>query len=154
MGGGGRLVHPGGAGWSGVPARACAAFGCGVKAVLDAGALVAVDRRDRLIGAQLRVLQQQGTPIRVSSAVVGQVWRDGRKQANLARVLAGVGIEALGKDDGKRIGELLARAGSADVVDAHVALMVANADLVLTSDPVDIRKLLQARKISARVQTV
>ena len=101
-----------------------------MKAILDAGALLAVDRRDRLIGAQLRVLQQQGTPIRVSSAVVGQVWRDGRKQANLARVLAGAGIEALGKDDGKRIGELLALSGSADIVDAHVALITVHADLV------------------------
>jgi hypothetical protein len=70
-----------------------------MKALLDAGALVAVDRRDRVLGAQLRVLQQQGTPLRASAAVVGQVWRDGRKQANLARVLAGVGIEPLGKDD-------------------------------------------------------
>ena len=125
-----------------------------MKTVLDAGALVAVDRRNRMIGAQLRVLQQQGTPIRASAAAVGQVWRDGRKQANLARVLAGVGIEALGKDDGKRIGELLALAGSADVVDAHVALMTAPADLVLTSDPCDIRELLQARRVPARVQGV
>jgi hypothetical protein len=125
-----------------------------VKAVLDAGALVAVDRRDRMIGAQLRVLQQQGTPVRVSAVVVGQVWRDGRKQANLARVLAGVGIEALAKDDGRRIGELLALAGTADVVDAHVALMAAHADLILTSDPGDIRQLLQAREVSARVQAV
>jgi hypothetical protein len=125
-----------------------------VKAVLDAGALVAVDRRDRMIGAQLRVLQQQGTPIRVSAAVVGQVWRDGRKQANLARVLAGVGIEALAKDDGRRIGELLALAAAADVVDAHVALMAAHADLILTSDLSDIRQLLQARGVSARVQAV
>ena len=125
-----------------------------MKAVLDAGALVAVDRRSRIIGAQLRVLQQQGTPVRVSSAVVGQVWRDGRKQANLAGVLTGVGIEALGKDDGKRIGELMALAGSSDVVDAHVALMTAPADLVLTNDPDDIRKLLQARRVPARVQTV
>jgi hypothetical protein len=85
---------------------------------------------------------------------VGQVWRDGRKQANLARVLAGVGIEPLSKDDGKRIGELLAQAASSDVVDAHVALMVAPADLVLTSDPGDIRKLLRARGVSARVQPV
>jgi hypothetical protein len=123
-----------------------------VKAVLDTGALVAVDRRDRMIGAQLRVLQHQGTPIRVSSAVVGQVWRDGLKQANLARVLTGVGIEALGKDDGRRIGELLALAASTDVVDAHVALMAANTDLILTSDPSDIRQLLQARGVSARVQ--
>jgi hypothetical protein len=107
-----------------------------------------------MIGAQLRVLQHQGTPIRVSSAVVGQVWRDGRKQANLARVLAGVGIEALGKDDGRRIGELLAVAAATDVVDAHVALMAAHADLVLTSDPGDIRRLLQARGVSARVRAV
>ena len=125
-----------------------------MKAVLDAGALVAVDRRNRMTGAQLRVLQQQGTPIRASSAVVGQVWRDGRKQANFARVLAGVGIEALGKDDGKRIGELLALTGSADVVDAHVALMTSAADLVLTSDPGDIRELLQVRGVRARVQGV
>jgi hypothetical protein len=125
-----------------------------VKAVLDAGALVAIDRRDREVGAQLRVLQQQGTPLRASAAVVGQVWRDGRKQANLARVLAGVATEALGRDDGKRIGELLARAGSADVVDAHVALLVAPADIVLTSDPDDIRALLQARGVPAHVQLV
>jgi hypothetical protein len=125
-----------------------------VKAVLDAGALVAVDRRDRAVGAQLRVLQQRGTPLRASAAVVGQVWRDGRRQANLARVLAGVGIEALGKGDGKRIGALLARAGSADVVDAHVALLTAPADVVLTSDPDDIGALLQVRGVPARVQPV
>jgi len=125
-----------------------------MKAVLDAGALVAIDRRDRAIGAQLRVLQQQGTPLRASAAVVGQVWRDGCKQANLARVLAGVGIEPLSKNDGKRIGELLGQAGSADVVDAHVALLVAPADLVLTSDTGDIRALLQARRVPARVQPV
>jgi hypothetical protein len=125
-----------------------------MKAVLDAGALVAIDRRNRAIGAHLRVLQQQGTPLRVSSAVLGQVWRDGRKQANLARVLAGIGIEPLGSDDGKRIGELLAVAGSSDVVDAHVALMTAPTDLVLTSDPGDIRKLLLARMVPARIQDV
>ena len=107
-----------------------------------------------MVGAQLRVLQRQGTPLRASAAVVGQVWRDGRKQVNLARVLAGVGIEPLGKDDGKQLGELLGRAGSADVVDAHVALLVAPSNVVLTSDPGDIRSLLQARGIPARVQPV
>ena len=125
-----------------------------MKAILDAGALVAVDRRDRALGAQLRVLQRQGTPLRASAAVVGQVWRDGRTQVNLARVLAGVGIEALGADDGKRIGDLLGQAGSADVVDGHVALLVSREDVVLTSDPGDIRVLLQARGVPARVQPV
>lgn len=123
-----------------------------MRAVLDAGALVAIDRRDRLVGAQLRVLQQQATPLRTSAAVVGQVWRDGRKQASLARVLAGVGVEPLG--EGKQIGELLAQTGSADVVDAHVALLVTAGDLVFTSDPGDIRTLLQARGVAVRVQRV
>jgi hypothetical protein len=125
-----------------------------MKAILDAGALVAVDRRDRGMGAQLRVLQRQGTPLRTSAAVVGQVWRDGRTQVNLARVLAGVGIEALGTADGKRIGELLRQAGSADVVDAHLALLASPADVVLTSDPGDIRTLVEARGVAARVQPV
>jgi hypothetical protein len=49
---------------------------------------------------------------------------------------------------------LLALSGSADIVEAHVALITAHADLVLTSDPGDIRKLLHARRVSARVQTV
>jgi hypothetical protein len=125
-----------------------------VKAILDAGALVAIDRRDRAIGARLRVLQQQAMPLRTSAAVVGQVWRDGRKQAHLARVLAGVGVEALGAGEGKKIGELLKQTGSADVVDAHVALLVGPGDLVLTSDPGDIRTLLQPRGVAARVQRV
>jgi len=125
-----------------------------MKAVLDAGALIAVDRRDRKVGAQLRVLQQQGTPLRASAAVVGQVWRDGRRQVDLTRVLSGVGIEPLSSDDGKQIGELLARAGSADVADAHVALLTSRQDVVLTSDPNDIRVLLRARGIPARVHHV
>jgi hypothetical protein len=125
-----------------------------MKAVLDAGALIAVDRRDRKFGARLRVLQQRGSPLRASSAVVGQVWRDGRRQANLARVLRGVGIESLDKPDGRRIGELLANASSADVVDAHVALLANPGDTVFTSDPEDIRALLRARGIAADIQTV
>jgi hypothetical protein len=72
----------------------------------------------------------------------------------MARMLTGVRIEALGSDDGKRVGELLARVGSADVIDAHVALLADPADLVLTSDPEDIRALLRAGRIQARVLTV
>lgn len=121
-----------------------------MKAVLDAGALVAIDRRDRAVGARLRALQRHGTPLRVSAAVVGQVWRDGARQANLARVLAGVGEEPLSTADGRRIGELLGRAGSVDIVDAHVALMTGAGDLVLTSDPGDISSLLRALGVQAR----
>jgi hypothetical protein len=55
-----------------------------VKVILDAGAFVAIERRDRRIEAMLRVLHEQRVPLWTSSAVVARVWRDGRKQALLA----------------------------------------------------------------------
>lgn len=125
-----------------------------MNVVLDAGALVGVDRRDRRLGAMLRVLQRQRVPLRTSAAVVAQVWRGGGRQANLARILAGVGVEALGTVEGRRIGTLLAVTGMADVVDGHVALIVEPGGAVLTGDPDDIGALLDERGVDARVVTV
>lgn len=120
-----------------------------MRAVLDAGAFVAVEKRDRSVGAMLRVLQQRRIPLGTSSAVVAQVWRDGRKQALLARVLSGVDVRALSPGDDRRTGELLARARTNDVIDAHLALGVENGDRVFTSDPDDIDCLLNARGVDA-----
>lgn len=120
-----------------------------MKVVLDAGAFVAVEKRDRRVGAMLRVLAQQRVPLWTSAAVIAQVWRDGRKQALLARILDGVGVRGLGSGEDKRIGELLAVARMHDVIDAHVALAVDDGDHVLTSDLEDLRRLLAARGIDA-----
>ncbi|MGH9102964.1 MAG: hypothetical protein ACRDYD_08295 [Acidimicrobiales bacterium] len=122
--------------------------------VLDAGALVAVDRRDRAVGAMLRVAQQEAIPVRTSAAVVAQVWRDGRRQANLARVLAGVDAVALDPPTGREVGHLLGRSATADVVDGHLGLIVLQDDTVLTSDPDDVGRLLRARSVAARVRRV
>lgn len=123
-----------------------------VAVVLDAGALIAVDRRIQRVQALLLVAQRQGVPVRTSSAVVGQVWRDGARQANLARVLAGVEMAALDPPAGRRIGELLAGAETADVVDGHVALLAESGDIVLTSDATDLARLLEVRGIDASVE--
>jgi hypothetical protein len=125
-----------------------------VNAVFDAGALIAVDRRDRRVGAMLRVLQRQGTPLRTSAAAVAQVWRDGPRQANLARVLTGVGIQPLGTAESRRIGRLLAVTRTSDVVDGHVALLVDPGGTVLTSDPRDLGVLAAARQVAAKVVAV
>lgn len=122
-----------------------------MTAVLDAGALIAIDKRDRSVGAMLRLLQREGAPIRTSAAAVAQVWRDGRRQANLARVLPGVDIAALDEVAAKRIGELLRASDSTDLVDAHVALLVPPEGRVLTSDDADIHALLRTRRVKARV---
>jgi hypothetical protein len=119
--------------------------------VLDAGALVAIDRRDRRVGAMLRVLQQEHAPVRTSAGAVAQVWRHGARQANLARILAGVAVVDLDLTAAKRVGELLRDSGSSDVVDAHVATLAHSGDSLLTSDPVDLKALLDTRNVTANI---
>jgi hypothetical protein len=53
---------------------------------LDAGALIALERGDRRLLALLGEALRRGLFFRVPAGVVGQVWRDGRKQATLARL--------------------------------------------------------------------
>ena len=125
-----------------------------MKAVLDAGALVAIDKRVRTVGAMLRVLQRDEVPVTTSGGVVAQVWRDGGRQANLARILSGVDVEAIDDLTGRRVGELLRQNQSDDLVDAHIALLVQPGDQVLTSDEPDIRALLRTRRVRAHILRV
>jgi len=122
--------------------------------VLDAGGLIAVDRQDRVVGAMLRVAQQKTIPVRTSASVIAQVWRNGSLQANLARVLAGVDTAALDGPTGRLVGELLGRSRTSDVVDGHLGLIVRSGDTVLTSDPKDIKMILNARGVSATVRRI
>ena len=125
-----------------------------MTAVLDAGALVAVDKRDRVVGAMLRVLHRDGVPVVTSGGVVAQVWRDGSRQANLARILSGVVVDPLDDVVARRVGELLRRNRSDDLVDAHVALLVQPDDQVITSDEPDVKALLRTRNVRARIVCV
>jgi hypothetical protein len=122
--------------------------------VLDAGGLIAIDRRDRAVGAMLRIAQREAIPLRTSAAVLAQVWRAGSRQVNLARVLVGVDTAVLDGLSGKRIGELLARTRGSDVVDGHLGLMVQEGDIVLTSDPRDINRIIRAQGVRATTRTV
>jgi hypothetical protein len=122
-----------------------------VTAVLDTGALIAIDKRDRRVGAMLRVLHRDGVTLSTGAGVVAQVWRDGRRQGNLARILPGVDTAALDDSAARRVGELLGATRTSDLVDAHVALMVQPGGRVLTSDEPDIRALLRTRRIKAMV---
>jgi hypothetical protein len=117
--------------------------------ILDAGALIAIDRRDRRVGAMLRVAQREGLAVRSSAAVVAQVWRDRARQALLAMMLRGVQILSIDEMVGKQVGELLGRTKSSDIVDGHIALIATTGDVVATSDPSDIQRLLDTRRIAA-----
>lgn len=113
--------------------------------ILDSGAFIALDRRDRAMWRRLEAALHDDVPIVTHGGVVGQVWRGGGpRQALLARVLAGVLVEPLDDDLGRRAGALLASTGHRDVVDAALALLADHGDVVFTSDPDDLVPLLAA----------
>jgi hypothetical protein len=118
--------------------------------VLDAGALMAVDRDDRAMIARLRVAQHRGLELRTNAMVVAQVWRDRQgRQANLARLLRAVDVRAIDHQDGRQAGALLGQAGTADPIDASVVLLAQPGDRILTSDPDDLTRLAAAAANSA-----
>ena len=113
--------------------------------ILDAGALVAVDRDDRAMIARLRVAEQHGLELRSNAMVVAQVWRDRHgRQANVARLLRAVDVRAVSQRDGRDAGVLQAAAGTSDAIDATVVLLAAPGDRIVTSDPGDIAVLATA----------
>jgi hypothetical protein len=111
---------------------------------LDAGALIAFERNDRRVVALLARALHHEWALVVPAGVVGQVWRDGRRQARLARLLAthAVHIEVLDDRRAREAGQLCGVRGTADVIDASVVLGArARGHKIVTSDPDDIERL-------------
>jgi len=111
---------------------------------LDAGALIAFERGDRAVVAIVARALQRKQVLAVPAGVIGQVWRDGRRQAPLARLLASdlVEIEPLDDARARAAGQLCGATGTSDVIDASVVLCARARDNgVLTSDPDDLTRL-------------
>lgn len=113
-----------------------------MSVVLDAGALVAIERDDRqMIAIIKRERRAERSPI-THGGVVGQVWRGGHgRQANLARLIRGVDVRALDDALGRQAGVLLGIADASDVIDAAIVLLADDGDEIYTSDPSDLRVL-------------
>ena len=113
-----------------------------MSVVLDAGALVAVERGDRDTIALIKQDLVAGRVPLTHGGIVGQVWRGGSgRQANLARLLPALDIAGLDATLGRRAGILLGRTRMADVIDAALVLLAEDGDFLLTSDPHDLEPL-------------
>lgn len=111
---------------------------------LDSGALIAFERNDRRVVALLLRALHHEYSLAVPAGVVGQVWRDGRRQARLARLLGSEDVEVESLDDrrARAAGQLCGIRGTADVIDASVVLCAqGRGHRVVTSDPRDLRLL-------------
>jgi hypothetical protein len=116
-----------------------------MKVVLDAGALIGIERADRRVTGLIALARRSEGELVTSAPVVGQVWRDGARQARLARALELVDVRDVSLSDAKAAGVLLKESQSTDIVDALVALLATPGDQVLTSDREDIEVLVAHR---------
>lgn len=112
--------------------------------VLDAGALIALERRDTRMLALVDLLHRGRRSAFVPAGVVAQVWRGSPRQHAVMRLIRAeaVRVDPLSEDVAFRLGRLLAASDTSDVVDAHVAWLARRLRAtVVTSDPGDIEAL-------------
>ncbi len=110
--------------------------------VLDAGVLIAHERGDRSPAAWLDRAAREGVDIAVAAPTITEVWRDGSRQARLARLLNVCRIIDCDRQLARSGGEIMARANSRESLDAIVvatAVLVGGA--VLTDDLSDLGPL-------------
>jgi predicted nucleic acid-binding protein len=109
--------------------------------VYDTGVLIAADRNDRQVWATHRARLEAGLVPLATAPVVAQASRSPR-QVHLRRFLRGCDVVAFDPTDAHAVGVLLAKSSTADVVDAHLAVVAARSGaVVITSDPDDLGTL-------------
>ena len=113
-------------------------------ATFDTGMLLALDRNEREAWVALRRLVNRGEVPTVPTVVTAQAWRDGRRQAQLARALGDCRPEILSDELARRAGELCRRSRTADIVNAAVIESAGSRnDDVYTSDVGDLQHLAE-----------
>ena len=112
--------------------------------VLDAGALIGLDRNDRRVIAMLARIAERGDRITIPAGALAQSIRQPERQVRLARLVRqpSATVVSLDRADATSIGRLLAASGTSDVVDAHVVVCARRAEQpVVTADADDLLTL-------------
>jgi len=87
---------------------------------------------------------ERGMRVTIPATALAQAIRNPARQARLSRLIrqSGTDLVALNGPDATAVGLLLARSGTADVVDAHVVICAQRAgQAVVTSDAGDLRRI-------------
>jgi hypothetical protein len=112
--------------------------------VLDSGALLAFERNDPKVLRLVELAATHGRVLHAPGGVIAQVWRDGKKQARLARLVGSgaIDVQPLDLPEAQGVGAVCGRSKTRDVVDASVALLARRLGArVVTTDPEDLRRI-------------
>jgi len=122
--------------------------------ILDAGALIQLQRGDDDTRAVLDWATRRHYPVVVPTPVIAQVHRGGRDHAGLDRIFKmAKRLTPTSEEVARRAGELLGRTGKRDAVDAIVAAEALDSapSMIITSDPDDLTRLTDGDPEGARV---
>lgn len=111
-----------------------------VGVVLDAGAFIALERRDRTMVSLVQIFASEKTPLVTSAGVVAQVWRTGKdRQVPVAFLLHRTEVVVLTYSVAKVLGRMLGASGLSDPVDAHIVFLARQRGWpVISSDAEDL----------------
>jgi predicted nucleic acid-binding protein len=112
--------------------------------VLDASALIGLERNDRRVIVMLARMAERGDQVTIPASALAQAIRQPERQVRLARLVRqpSATVVPLDRADATSVGRLLAASGTSDVVDAHVVVCARRAGHpVVTSDADDLHAL-------------
>ena len=127
------------------------------RMILDAGGILALTRGSADARAALDRAVREGYVVLIPTPVLAQVHRGGRDRAHVDRVVkAVVALLPTSALVARRAGELQAKAGTSDAIDAIVAAEALESapSLILTSDPGDLERLLEGEPEAGRVVVI
>lgn len=127
------------------------------RLVLDTGGVFALARGARPARFAIERARRQGFAVVIPTAVIAEAHRGGRSSAATQRVFDRVdAFPPLDVQRAREAGELLGAAGMNATVDAVVVAeaLASVPSVIVTSDPSDIRALLEGRPGADRVAIV
>lgn len=109
--------------------------------IIDAGPfIVDGENLNSRLWALIKRATERGDELHTTHPALAQVWREPARQANLARALRHFDIHPL--DESVTIGRRLGQTETADVVDAHLAVVAESlGTFILTGDTSDMTRL-------------
>lgn len=127
-----------------------------LRVLLDTGALLDAERHPcGQTFTACRRLYDEGIPPLLPTVVLAQVWRGRSRQHGLAELRALCRLLPFTESAADDVGLLLARSGTADIVEAAVvAGAVEHGTAVMTTTPADLRRLIEVVECPVPLITV
>jgi hypothetical protein len=125
----------------------------GRRLILDSGGVSAIADGNAIARATLDRARREGWLVVIPAPVLVEVHTGRSDHARIDRVVNAVDLLlSTTPDTARRAGELRSRSGVSDVVDAIVVAeaVASSPALILTSDPDDIGRLIEAAGVSKR----